>query len=536
MRSHFVLLVTAAIVAGCVNGAPEDSERGANAVSDAELMGVAINVRWDSQRPSVDDLQRLGARWVRTLVYDGNHDQAAETLASYHCLGVRSLVLLNQESFGSTGSIPTSNDDSEWETYAAVFADNAAAFVSAHASSIDAVEVWNEPDLPTGGNIPPERFGLLLYKTYPKLKAILGSKPVVQGAVAGSEWPDYLRRAAQWMNVRGNYSDGVGVHPYGQRAAGYPSGWGFGELEDVVRTTYERGNESRSGGWKPVWISEFGMPSEAGDAPTYLSRAYGVLDRLHGEGIVQHAFWFAWDDTTHYDPEHEHFGLVEPSGGNPRPLRASGQTFAKLAGSLAACGATPPPDPPPSSTPVGGDAISACYDRNGGAAGNGSPADNGGGAAVHRWGAGEVQDYAGGSNGPSMCMHADGTSDAWMVRGAIRDVYLANGGGEGFLGYPIEDEHTDGGVPLQRFQHGYITHDGTEFKAFSGESAPPPPPPPASGCPCMDGKNNYCLYGTSVDGCPMTSPGGYCDPNGDGDFADADWVRGYDEHHAACGD
>jgi hypothetical protein len=32
----------------------------------------------------------------------------------------------------------------------------------------------------------------------------------------------------------------------------------------------------------------------------------------------------------------------------------------------------------------------------------------------------------------------------------------------------------------------------------------------------------------------MTAPGGYCDPDGDGDFADADWVRGWREHQAEC--
>jgi hypothetical protein len=55
-------------------------------------------------------------------------------------------------------------------------------------------------------------------------------------------------------------------------------------------------------------------------------------------------------------------------------------------------------------------------------------------------------------------------------------------------------------------------------------------------CPCLAGKNNYCQYGPSYPGCGMTSPGGYCDPNGDGSFSDADWVRGYNEYQANCDD
>ena len=53
------------------------------------------------------------------------------------------------------------------------------------------------------------------------------------------------------------------------------------------------------------------------------------------------------------------------------------------------------------------------------------------------------------------------------------------------------------------------------------------------GCPCRDDVDNLCLYGPT-DGCPMTQPGGYCDPDGDGDAADADWVRGYYDHHDRC--
>ncbi len=45
---------------------------------------------------------------------------------------------------------------------------------------------------------------------------------------------------------------------------------------------------------------------------------------------------------------------------------------------------------------------------------------------------------------------------------------------------------------------------------------------------------NYCqLVPNSVD-CPMTAPGGYCDPNGDGDYADADWAKGEADYAWQC--
>jgi hypothetical protein len=52
-------------------------------------------------------------------------------------------------------------------------------------------------------------------------------------------------------------------------------------------------------------------------------------------------------------------------------------------------------------------------------------------------------------------------------------------------------------------------------------------------CACIGDVDNFCLYGPT-DGCAMTQPGGYCDPDGDGDFSDADWVRGYYDHSDQC--
>jgi hypothetical protein len=78
--------------------------------------------------------------------------------------------------------------------------------------------------------------------------------------------------------------------------------------------------------------------------------------------------------------------------------------------------------------------------------------------------------------------------------------------------------------------------------AATGGAAPPPPkptttapPPPApGGCACSATVDNYCLYAKNTPGCAMTAPGGYCDPNGDGSFADADWIGGYVEYHQKC--
>lgn len=58
--------------------------------------------------------------------------------------------------------------------------------------------------------------------------------------------------------------------------------------------------------------------------------------------------------------------------------------------------------------------------------------------------------------------------------------------------------------------------------------------PLALACPCSSGIDNFCLHGPSTPGCPQTYPGGYCDPNGDGSFSDADWNQGWYDYQAAC--
>lgn len=58
---------------------------------------------------------------------------------------------------------------------------------------------------------------------------------------------------------------------------------------------------------------------------------------------------------------------------------------------------------------------------------------------------------------------------------------------------------------------------------------------PAS-CPCSSDPSfdNFCYYGSSTPNCPMTFPGGYCDPNANGSYDDADWTQGWYDYSASC--
>ena len=56
------------------------------------------------------------------------------------------------------------------------------------------------------------------------------------------------------------------------------------------------------------------------------------------------------------------------------------------------------------------------------------------------------------------------------------------------------------------------------------------------GCPCIYSTEftNFCHHPPNTAGCPMTAPGGYCDPNGDTSYDDADWDRGSIEYRRLC--
>lgn len=75
----------------------------------------------------------------------------------------------------------------------------------------------------------------------------------------------------------------------------------------------------------------------------------------------------------------------------------------------------------------------------------------------------------------------------------------------------------------------YCENAGDASVALRWSGAPPPP-----SCPCRSDVNNFCHYAPRTTGCAMTFPGGYCDPNGDGSYSDADWTRGFNEFHSAC--
>jgi hypothetical protein len=76
----------------------------------------------------------------------------------------------------------------------------------------------------------------------------------------------------------------------------------------------------------------------------------------------------------------------------------------------------------------------------------------------------------------------------------------------------------------------YYEHVGEAYAALTWSLGSNPYP----NCPC-DRTDNYCNHAPSTPGCPMTYPGGYCDPNGDASYdPDGDFNRGWYEYQDYC--
>lgn len=116
-----------------------------------------------------------------------------------------------------------------------------------------------------------------------------------------------------------------------------------------------------------------------------------------------------------------------------------------------------------------------------GAAALGAPVDRGGSVWVHAFAGGMVQDFDGGTLGPSLLVEAAAaptapwTAQAYAVHGAIRAAWLALG--PATVGLPMEDARPLGGgstALVQTFEKGCLGPDGRGGIALTVGCAPPP--------------------------------------------------------------
>ena len=295
------------------------------------LFGMNIDPANPGGNPGAAALQALGARWVRIeykhwlgfAFYDG-------AISARRAAGIKVLLLVDYSSL-STGKPRSDAGAAEWTAYRAAFAAAVRDLAAHYGDGVDAWEVWNEPDLFDPGSgydpgIPAEQFGPFLADAAAAIRAH-STKPLIVGGLASGDVTYYTRaRTAAGGSLA---YQGVGIHPYGQRAPdGWPDGsWGFGDLSDLYDRYYAAAG-------LPLWVTELGTV-DSGRQADYLRNVY-ALTRDSYLARVPVVLWFCWSDAM-VPP----FGVVD-AGGARKP---SYDAYAALAPDWdPACGAATPTD------------------------------------------------------------------------------------------------------------------------------------------------------------------------------------------------
>lgn len=286
----------------------------------AEL-GLCVNAK--SAMPDAFELGALGlsSGWIRTICYDFDSlDAALRGLAP----GAKVCVVLNSETAG------VGNDYRGWATVVGQFA-------ATFRGRVAAVECGNEFDLLGLPDTHAARCANLAADSLHAagMKAILAS-------VAGPRWPEYLESSARMLGP--GAADYCALHPYGQRAAGFPADWGFGELIDAVTIANQKSG-------LPVALTECGIKvgdagGEAGQAE-YVRRVAQLVNALP-LARCPFACYFAWRDDIGGPHERgdDAFGLRREDGS----ARPAWQAFS--AAHAGAIPVPPLPEKPPESTPA----------------------------------------------------------------------------------------------------------------------------------------------------------------------------------------
>lgn len=249
--------------------------------------GLVVNAR--AAWPDDEELVALGVEWLRTIVYDFDEfERALDSLT----VPVKVIALLNQETAG------IGDDLSGWN-------DVVIEFGRRFGQKVAAVECLNEWDLL---GLSPEQ----AVECAVSASLLLPQIQVLLGSVASEHWIASLERASFLLSQREHQVAGVCLHPYGQRADGFPSDWGFGEISEAVRFAH-----AVSG--LPVWLTEFGIKlADAGGLvgqARYLQKAFTVLKALDS-GVLAVACYFCWRDDVGAPHEQgdQAFGLRDRDG------------------------------------------------------------------------------------------------------------------------------------------------------------------------------------------------------------------------------
>lgn len=269
--------------------------------------GINLNPRHPVGQPAnINDLQSV--RWARIVFQAAAARQSVEQafnfydplIDRYNQIGMRTLLVLNQETFWGNG--PWDNGD--WDRYAREFGVVCGQIAAHYRGKGVAYEIWNEGDIkgPSSVFVPPREFAKVLDAASGAIKNIDSNSLVAFGGLAAGAQAavSYVKDVRTALSGRLPV-DAIGVHPYGQWTPNFASkpewgGW-FGKLEDHLGTIVNAFPNI------PVWLTEIGISEEIPfpqeQYPMVAKYMQGIYDLVRTSRFysnVTMVVWFAWSD------------------------------------------------------------------------------------------------------------------------------------------------------------------------------------------------------------------------------------------------
>jgi hypothetical protein len=251
-----------------------------------ETSNIEVNVClhiWDYSNESISYLKDLNVKWVRTdwvLTSDNLMSDYASTIDENF---INLLAIIDINTFDQQN--PTLV---EWNNTVTNLVS------SEDFSSVDAVEIWNEPN--AEAYIPPTTYYEILKSAYVIIKNYTSAEVVFAGVSPNIDgWQNYLNEVFMNGDVE-NYFDYMGIHMY-----------------DVPQTNLSTLDFIQGLTSKPIWLTETGKPSENNDEKsqaTYLSTIYETI----APKVAKVFIYELYDNQGLEPPKENYFGLLTIDG------------------------------------------------------------------------------------------------------------------------------------------------------------------------------------------------------------------------------
>ncbi len=291
------------------------------------LLQTGMNVNPDAPNSNPMDNDDLkGMDWVRYVFKLAARENVSERddinkafaqfdeiISKYDRMGIKSLIVLNQETVW--GNAPWSGNN-DWNTYAGQLADVARQIATRYKRYGEKVayEIWNEGDLPNNPAsiyVEPEQFAIVLKRVADAIRSESPDSPLIFGGLATgvSQSIPYLKRCLKALNGKWPV-DAIGIHPYGAWATRAPFDWGntFGPLSSQF-DLYRKEIPGIT-----FWITEIGVAADSQIGPPhyatigdYIKDVYKYVGERYLD-LVPVVIWFGWSDWL------RNAGIVEHDG------------------------------------------------------------------------------------------------------------------------------------------------------------------------------------------------------------------------------